>query len=218
MIEKTIYLYEYKELNDEAREKVKQWYLNDAVRTMMLTDDFECVFLNYFFPDSNLKVEWSLNSCQGDGVNIYGDLRLSEVIRYIEKWNPDEHTYKYVRDPRGTFTQKELRRLRFYVDYDHNDQDVMRLPGNRRYTYCVADQAEFAEDMIDVLDYWNLRDIDADLIRKFESACVDIVQNLCAEMEDYGYKYLYEVEDDEVEEACEANEWYFTAEGKLEAV
>lgn len=217
MITKTIQLYEYMELGGDAKEKAKQWYLNDPFRSEQLTDDFKESFLKYFFPDSELDVEWSLNSCQGDGVNICGTLRLMNILDYIEKWNSDEHSlYGGAIDPRGLFTPKEVKKLRFYVGYMHNSTVSMELPRNRRYTYCCAGQAEFAVDLIDDLEYWNLRDIDKKLIERFEKICIDVIQNLCGEMEDFGYKYLYEVEDEEIQEACEANEWYFTTSGKFE--
>lgn len=209
---KTIILYDYNELSDEAKENVKQWYLDDPFRSDMLTEDFEESFLKYFFPRSNLKVQWSLNSCQGDGVNIYGTLNLNDVLNYIEKWNPDEHSIcKYAFDPRELFTEKEQKRLAFYREESGRDAE---LPHNWRYTYCIANQVDFAEDMIDDLD--GFRDVDADLIRQFEMAVVKIVDSLCDEMEDYGYKYLYEVDEEEIAEVCEANDWTFTADGKFE--
>ena len=44
MRKKTIWLYEYGELGDEAKERVKQWYLGDSTRSMLLTEDFENLF------------------------------------------------------------------------------------------------------------------------------------------------------------------------------
>lgn len=217
MVIKTIRLYEYKELSDTAKEKVKQWYLDDSSRSEQLTDDFKESYLKYFFPSSDLNVEWSLNSCQGDGVNICGTLYLMDVLDYIEKWNPDEHSlYAGAVDPSERLTFKEIKRLRFYIGYVHNSVTSVELPKNFRYTYCRADQAEFAADLIDQLEYWNLRDIDSRLIERFEGICISIIQNLCGEMEDYGYRFLYEVDDEEIQEVCEANEWYFTENGKFE--
>lgn len=217
MLAKTIQLYEFKELSESAKEEARQWYLNDPFRCEQLTDDFKESFLKYFFPNSKLDVEWSLSSCQGDGVNIFGNLEFSDVLNYIEKWNPFEHSiYQNARDPGAKLTDKEIKRLRFYTDNSHNSIATMELPRNRRYTYCCATQAEFAADMIDDLECWSVRDIDKKLIERFEELCISIMQDLCAEMEHFGYKYLYEVEDDEVQEECEANEWYFTSEGKFE--
>lgn len=217
MVTKVIQLYEFKELSDSAKEKAKQWYLNDPFRSQQLTEDFKESYLKCFFPNSELDVEWSLSSCQGDGVNICGSLKLSDILDYIEKWNPDEHSlYAGAKNPRGTLTDKEIKRLRFYLEYPHNSVKLMDLSHNRRYTYCCANQAEFAVDMVDDLKYWNVRNIDKKLLERFENLCIGIVKNLCAEMEHFGYKYLYEVEDEEVQESCEANEWYFTSEGKFE--
>lgn len=210
---KTIILYDYNELSDEAKEKVKQWYLDDPFRSDMLTEDFEESFLRYFFPRSNLKVQWSLNSCQGDGVNIYGTLDLNDVLNYIEKWNPAEHPAQYAFDPTGEFTAKELKRLWFYRE--RTGRDAM-LPQNWRYAYCLADQIDFAEDMIDDLRWEEIRDIDEELINKFQYVVSEIIKSLCGEMECCGYDFLYEVDDAELAETCEANGWTFTADGKFE--
>ena len=36
------------------------------------------------FPNSNLKVEYSLNYCQGDGLNIYGELNIKDILKYLD--------------------------------------------------------------------------------------------------------------------------------------
>lgn len=215
MITKTINLYEYKELSDEAKAKVKQWCLDDPDRGMLLTDDFKNSFIEYFFPRSKLDVQWSLSSCQGDGVNIYGELDMYDMLAYIEKWNPNEHSYyKCALDPRDTLTEKEIARLRYYRERSGRNID---LDYNQRYCYCVAKRTDFAPDMIDDLEYLRIREIDRPLIVRFQEAIViPLIENLCDEMADYGYRYLYEMDDEEVEAMCDANGWYFTADGEFE--
>ena len=44
---------------------------------------------------------------------------------------------------------------------------------------------------------------------------IDYFDELDSEYEKQGYKYLYECDDEEVRDACEANKWYFTVDGKF---
>lgn len=214
---KVVPLYSYSELSDEAKEQVKQWYIDDPLRSEDLTDQFKESFVRYFFPNSNLNVEWSLNSCRGDGVNICGELRLFYVLDYIERWNPNEHGEGYTYCPLGEFTPKEISRLRHYIGYDHQNVHAVSLPSNRHYSYCVAGlMDEFVEDMIGDLKYWGWRNIDKELVNRFQYVVIKIITGLCKEMERYGYSFLYDVSNEEVAVACESNEWTFTADGKFE--
>lgn len=77
---KEIKVFTFPELNGEAKEKAKEWYLNDETLSWELTDSYESD-LSCIFPNSDLKVQWSLSYCQGDGVNIYGS-----VNSYCSGW------------------------------------------------------------------------------------------------------------------------------------
>lgn len=211
---KHIPCYEYNELGEKAKEVVKQWYLNDPSRATMLTEDFQNMFLNYFFPNSNLKVQWSLSSCQGDGVNIYGDLQLIEIINYIKNWNPEEHTYKYAYSPTEVFTEAELKTIEGYVKNEHTSVAITTIPENRRYCYCTSSSIELVEDLIEDLEFYDVENIDRDLIRCFEQEVISIIGNMCAEMQSYGYNYLNDCEEEELKETCDINKWYFEADGK----
>ena len=184
---KTIWLYEYGELSDEAKERVKQWYLGDSTRSLLLTEDFENLYLQCFFPRSELQVQWSLNSCQGDGVNVFGCLDLNDVLDCFENRGDGEFREWEWLKTSDLFTPKELRRLRYYRERTGRDAMIVR---NRRYTYCLADSIDFAEDWIEDLDWLNIRYIDKKLIKRFQNATVSVAKSLCREMESYGYTIL----------------------------
>jgi hypothetical protein len=202
--------YVFDELSEAAKEKVKEWYLDDPMRGECLTEDFEEAYLKYFFANSKLKVQWSLSSCQGDGVNICGDILTSDIIAYIRNYNEQEHGNKYAYDPRK-FTEKQLRRLEWYSRY----MDAITLPENRRYYYCLARHLEFADELIEALEDDSARGIDRQLIHDFEDVAKDIIGGLCSEMEHNGYEYLYECDNEEISETCAINEWYFDASGNF---
>lgn len=207
--------YEYNELSTSAKETVKQWYLNDESRCDILSEDFEESFLKYFFSESDLKIQWSLSSCQGDGVNIYGELDLNAILLYIKDYNPAEHSYKYAHDPRNTFTEKELKRLEWYIDNLYYIGKETIIPSNGHYCYCMARDIDFAEDITNDLKDQKFKNIDEKLVNRFQDEVIEIIQGLCGEMEKYGYDYLYNCEDEEIEETCEANDWYFDEDGNL---
>ena len=78
-VTKTYNVYKYNELSEDAKEKVKQWYLDDDFSPQEFENS--CMdALNRLFPNSDLKVQFSLSACQGDGFNIYGKLDLSDVF------------------------------------------------------------------------------------------------------------------------------------------
>lgn len=207
--------YEYSELSETAKEIVKSWYLDDYYRGEMLTEDFQEAYLNYFFSENDLKVQWSLSSCQGDGVNIYGNLDLNSIVTYIKNYNPAEHGYKYAHDPRGIFAEKEIKRINWYINNLRYTGSEINIPSNNHYCYCIANKIDFAEDIIDDLEYQNFKNIDKDLINRFQDETIEIIQGLCGEMENNGYQYLYDCDDKEVEEICQANEYYFDEDGNL---
>lgn len=64
-------VYTYIELSEEAKEKVNQWYLDDPMKSETISDIFT-EDLKKLFPGRNLKMQYSLGDCQGDGLNIYG--------------------------------------------------------------------------------------------------------------------------------------------------
>ena len=76
---KEIKAYTFPELTGEAKEKAKEWYLNDETLSWELTNNYESD-LSCIFPNSDLKVQWSLSYCQGDGGEY---LRFREYGRYF---------------------------------------------------------------------------------------------------------------------------------------
>ncbi len=80
---KEIKVFTFPELNGEAKEKAKEWYLNDETLSWELTDSYESD-LSCIFPNSDLKVQWSLSYCQGDGVNIYGSVNMEDIFPFLK--------------------------------------------------------------------------------------------------------------------------------------
>lgn len=72
-------IYQFKELEADAKEKAKNDYLIDSCE--LLVEDFENYTNEYLcnkYPNSELQVEFDFSCCQGSGLNIYGNFSLSD--------------------------------------------------------------------------------------------------------------------------------------------
>lgn len=210
-ITKTYKVYSYTELSDEAKEKVKQDYLNNPVRNDIFYED--CTETIYdLFPQSDLKIQYSLSSCQGDGFNTYGTLdvfNLINLMRNKEKL-PFSLLNKIEKDV-DIFTSEELDLLSQYYNYYCSS---IKIPHNFRYCYSQADYINFSDDWAEELENAEMEYND-NLIIKFENFVRKFFSKLNNMFEEEGYDFLYNVSDEEIEDWCEANEYMFLEDGTL---
>ena len=199
-------VYSFSELSEEAKDKVKQWYLDDDFRSY----DFENIYtedLRYLFNNSDLKLQFSLSYCQGDGLNIYGKLDLMDVFTAIRD---TEHSGDLFEQYKDLFSEHEQRTIEAYMEVCGRE---VELPYNRHYCYCIDDRVDFADDWIESLEYCRYKNIQIDTIRKMEKLIGRMFENLSATYEKYGYDYFYNADDEVVNETCEANGWRFLEDG-----
>ena len=199
-------VYNFSELSDEAKDKVKQWYLDDDFRPY----DFENIYtedLKYLFNNSDLKLQFSLSYCQGDGLNIYGKLDLMDVFHAIRDTTHSGDLFVQYKD---LFSEHEQRTIEAYMEVCGRE---VELPYNRHYCYCIDDRVDFADDWIESLEYCRYKNIQIDTIRKMEKLVGRMFENLSATYEKYGYDYFYNADDEVVNETCEANGWRFLEDG-----
>ena len=160
-ITKTYKVYNYNELSDEAKEKVQQHYLDDPIRNDLFYED--CMeTIHSLFPQSDLKVQYSLSFCQGDGFNIYGKMDMKDALKNIN------------------LIVKE--KVEEYIDACGFNIDI---PMNLNYTYSKANDISFADVMIDYLIDNNYENIDKELIYKFESKTKEMIEQITSALADY---------------------------------
>lgn len=188
---KTIKAYHYEELSKTAKEVVKKWFLDDESRVLDLGEIME-EQIYYLFPNSDLKVQFSLNSCQGDGVNIYGTLNPIDLNGLKDR---NLEMFKNF----NAIEVSEEAAKKFHI----------KLYENTRYTYCVAYRMDVVLD--DDFDE-NISEESFDTYRQY---AVLIFERLCRMFESDGYDYLLTVSDEEVKENCEANGWMFFENGQF---
>ena len=104
----TYEIYTYDELSGEAKEKVKQWYLEGQeadIFTDICKED-----LNNLFGENDLDVQYSLSYCQGDGFNIYGQIKAKQIFECLENNNGGTQLEEF----KGVLTDEEKKTILCY--------------------------------------------------------------------------------------------------------
>lgn len=178
-ITKTINLYEYNELEEQAKEKAKEQFLRERQEydADYFTDISIGIIENYFLFTDGLEIQWGLSSCQGDGVNIYGkfDLRNVEGMEWLKS---EVNNFELVENRRYYYS------LKFQTENQTVDEIISefeRTSGNE-----IAD--------------WQVMEV-----RKMIETVFEKLQEAERKIEDCGYEFFYEVSDEEMEEAADAN-------------
>lgn len=189
-------VYTFSELTEKAKERVKQDYLSDEIRTDIFSEN--CMDrLSELFPNSDLKIQYSLNYCQGDGFNIYGRVFFGDLMEVLK----------------DKFTEKEKR----FLNWAFKEAGIysFEMPCNHHYCYCIAYRHEFMEEVFDELEYCGMRDIKENVLEKMNREARLFFQNLCAEFEKIGYDFFYEVSMEELEDWADTNGYEFTEDGTI---
>lgn len=198
-------IYKYNELNEKAKEKAKQWYL-EGQEAYIFTDDCK-MDLDNLFGKNDLDVQYSLSYCQGDGFNIYGKISAKEIFNCLEKHNGGTQFEKF----EDMLTDKEKKAILCYA----NECGKIEIPMNRRYCYSLADYIDIADDWESCLVYADYRDINVNALKKFEKLVKGMFRTLCKTYEEWGYNYFYEITDEDMEELCESNGYEFMEDGTI---
>ena len=199
-------VYKYNELSDRAKEKVKEWYL-EGQEPCIFTDDCEEDLYN-LFGENELKVQYSLGYCQGDGFNIYGEINAEDILKCLENHNGGTQLEKF----ENVLTDKEKRTILNYAA----QCGKIKLPNNNRYCYSLADYIDIKDDWeYDLEVYSAYKNINVETLEKFEELVKGIFKTLCKSYEKQGYEFFYEISDEDLEEVCEANGYEFLENGKL---
>lgn len=200
---KELELYKYEELSSEAKEKAKKDYL-DNLEPVLFTDMVE-TDLKTVFPNSDLKVQYSLNYCQGNGLSVYGSLDFEDIFNILKGNDP------VLIEGIDPFSEKEIKILRFYA----NEIGGFKINENPRYLFFCEWDYNFADDWVDTFESDGFSSVQTELIFRFEKAVKIIMCRYCKKWEDAGYDFFYEVEDDAMKEMSEGNDWEYLGDGTL---
>lgn len=173
-------IYKYNELSDEAKENVKKWYLESFHNADFFTEDCENDLYNLFEKNS-LHVQYDLGYCQGDGFNIYGEINAENIFKCLENHNGGTQLEQF----ENVLTDKEKRTILHYAE----ECGEIELPENNRYAYSLADRIDIVDDWTFQLEtYSAYRDINEEVLKKFEGLVRDIFTVLCDHYEKIGYE------------------------------
>lgn len=199
-------IYKYNELSKEAKEKVKEWYLNTQ-EPFVFTDDCKEDLYN-LFGKNNLNIQYSLASCQGDGFNIYGTIDVESIFNCLEKHNGGTQLAKF----ENVLTEEEKNIILSYAKECGN----IEIPVNNRYCYSLADYIDIVEEWTWRLESYSDYDtINTEVLEKFEELVRDIFSELCRSYEKQGYEFFYEISEEDLEEMCECNCYEFYEDGTI---
>lgn len=193
-------VYKYDELSDDAKAKVKdlflQWRGEDGD---IFKEDCENS-LAEMFPNSDLKVQYSLSYSQGDGFNTYGTLNIKDLL------NADFSKYPLNDSGITAPANKDA----ILAACDKADVYDIDLEENRRYGYSLADRLEVVPN-----DDENLTDEDTALLSDLENFAREVMEAINSKFEKNGYDYFYEMSEEEVRDMADANDYEFTEDGEL---
>lgn len=200
-------VYKYNELSDEAKEVVKKWWL-DGQDSYGFTEDVK-EDLKCLFGDNDLDVQYQLSYCQGDGFNISGEVDTENIFKCLEEHRAGEQLAKF----ENYLTDKEKKTI---LHYASEIGGRIKLPANSRYGYSLAEYIEIAEDWEYDLEYYSgYSNINKEVLEKFETLVREIFGTLCKVYEKWGYEYFYEIDEETLDELCEANGYEFLENGKI---
>lgn len=199
-VTKSYDVYKYDELSDDAKAKVKdmflQWRGEDGD---MFKEDCENSLAD-LFPNSDLKVQYSLTYSQGDGFNTYGTLNIKDLL------NADFNKYPL----NGSGITAPANKDAILAACEKADVYDINLEENRRYGYSLADSLEVIPN-----DDENLTDEDTALLSDLETFAREVMEEINSKFEKNGYDYFYEMDEDEVRDMADANDYEFTEDGEL---
>lgn len=177
-ITKKINLYEYNELSEKAKERAKQDFLETRCELDgdMFTEIAMEIVGNYFQFTDGLEIQYSLASCQGDGVNIYGKFDLQNV-----------EGMEWLKLEVDNFELKQNYRYCYSLKSQTETETVDE----------IISEFERASDK-EIAD-WQVMEI-----RKMVETVFEKLKKAEREIEKYGYDFFYEVSDEEMAEYADS--------------
>ena len=185
---RTYKVFKFEELDEATKQKaIDKWY--EAEDYPFLEEDIraELEHLDTFKLFSDVRLQYSLSYCQGDGLSFSAQIDLEAYLK-SKKWK-----------------EKSIKKLtdEVYKFYSKGNQG--------RYSYASKSDIEY-ETQGNVIH----ERIEAKLdVLKDEIA--EYYLNICRKLEKYGYSILeYRMDFKEFAEHCEANGYMFTENGQID--
>ena len=194
-------IYSFDELSESAKENAINQYLEGFRETEFFTEDVNDL-LSTLFPNSTLNCEYRLSYCQGDGLNIYGTMKLNDLLNYYgkEKGNGQGNIFPQCQ----------------FLSPVYNKPCEIEFEPNYRYGYYIEKETAINDSIIELFESCEIERIPYDLIENFAKETNEMLRELCKRLENNGYSYFYDTDgiEDEIKETWESNDYIgFDADG-----
>lgn len=183
----------------------------DNVRELILsgrdTWDFDELLDDYFeyiLQLDGVEYEYQLNYAQGDHFNIAVKLTVEDIFNLIDRLNITI----------AEFTPKELRTLKFY-EIECNGVKIRVTEADRLTPYMYFGDMDIYDDMVYWLEWFCIRDINYDLLKRFNNIVVGVVEDIERYCMERGYDYFYNVDDYEIFDYIASDDMEFLADGTI---
>lgn len=182
----TIPVYKYEELTNTAKGVVKDDYLGNNRTTTELDIRITTELANLGF--CNIDIAFSLAYCQGDGLSFTGEIYCEDLFKIDYIKDRTDLSDEVIANLKDTLDSVEI--IRIDNRYTHYNTCKIVLNGNLTW----MNDKDYCHFYDDVTQYY---------------------QSLCRRFERDGYRWFYEVDEEEVIKHCNDNNLEFTSDGRI---
>lgn len=190
-------IYKYDELSDEAKEKVKQEYLDAQEPQFFSEEVIETLADEYGI--TTLEAMYSLGYCQGDGLCLHGHIDFDDLKNKAEM---KKVAFK-------GFNISDWKALK-----EIEDNDTSEITFKHHGHYCYSNSVD-----IDIeISYYNtdkMYQMKERTVNKLLTNIKNWYFEQCSRFEQWGYDYFYEISEEDLKETCDCNNWEFYEDGRM---
>lgn len=179
-------VYRYAELSDSAKEAAKSNILSITRNAQDFTDSVKHTLDVLGVEES--QIYYSLGNCRGDGLCFTGRITWNKAMEI-----------SYIKN-----SVNKLDKV-FVACCEDCVYSINFYKFNRMYNYCHTVTVEFEDSS------W-MRSVD---FTKLKDIFLNWYKALCAKFEKQGYKWFYEISEEDVAKYCNNNDIEFTADGNV---
>ncbi len=183
-------IYKYEELSEKAKEKVRQHYierLDSDDFTYTVIEDLRNIGLN------NLRPYYSLSYCQGDGLCLTGCIEFDEITSELKEI--------FCKD----FILSDYKILKSLKEYS-----IIEFNHIGRYFHKNSVEIDiYVDGNLSTKKYENHCKLADKLIKNIKEWYID----KCNEYEKQGYEFFYGINEEELQEYCNAKGYEFLENG-----
>lgn len=184
---KEISIFKFNELSEKAKEVVRNWYLSTRDSDIFTDDCLEVLKSEYGIDE--LTVSYTLAYCQGDGLCMYGKIYASSISDKF--WDVCTNSLS---EELKIMAKERIHAINFEkVNYHYCHANTVRIE-------VEIEEIDENDTIIQSIVYNNVR--------------AWFLEN-CSKFEKEGYSYFYEIDDEDLSEFCDANDYEFLESGEL---